>query len=276
MLRQLENATRFDAAAYTPLFHGTDRIGWVEPGFAGALTRFPQAFACADDAVRIISTAHLDAAVRALTSEGCIAGWRNEPYEVVSHSRGETLFTLERAAFRRFGLQARSVHLNGWVRAGDGCRLWIARRSATKQIDPGMLDNVVAGGITAGSSPLQTLLRECGEEAGMTGELARNAVPSGSFQVLRSVDDGVNHEVIHVFDLELPADFAPVNRDGEVGQFMLMSTDEAGSRIESDLFTVDAAAATIDFLWRRGLLRDQRIGTALAALRSEVRAQDQA
>jgi hypothetical protein len=74
--------------------------------------------------------------------EGFIPGWRNERYRIAD------AFEIERAAARPFGLTTQAVHLNGI--AGD--RMWLARRSPSKQIDPGMLDNLVAGGISAGFS----------------------------------------------------------------------------------------------------------------------------
>ncbi len=43
--------------------------------------------------------------------------------------------------------------------------MWIARRSPTKPIDPGMLDNLVGGGLAAGLTVAQTLVKEGWEEA---------------------------------------------------------------------------------------------------------------
>ena len=68
------------------------------------------------------------------------------------------------------------MHLNGIA----GERMWLARRSPTKQIDPGMLDNLVAGGISVGFSARDPLVKEAWEEAGIPAELARKAVASGT------------------------------------------------------------------------------------------------
>lgn len=270
MLRQIEAASRFAPHEYLPVCFGEERIGWALPPFAGALAAHPGVFVCTPDAVHIVEPAGLDAAVAALAGAGWIRGWRNERYEVVSPARGARLFTLERAAFRPFGLQARAAHLNAWVRAGDAALLWIARRSATKPIDPGMLDNCVAGGVPAGSTPAATLRRECGEEAAIPPDLAGRAAPAGAYRVQRGVAEGVNHEVLHVFDLELPAGFAPANRDGEVASFALLTPAEVSARIAAGEFTLDAALVTADFLWRRGHAADARLGAALAALRERA------
>lgn len=269
MLPQLEAASRFDPGRHLPLLHGgAGRVGWIAPEFVMALAAYPAAFSRDQTGVRILSPAHMAQAVRELAAAGWIKGWRDERYEVLAHAGGEPLFRLERAAFRRFGLLARASHLNGWVQTADGCSLWIARRSRGKPIDPGMLDNLVGGGIAAGASPEATLVRECGEEAGMSSGLAGRALPAGTLRVCREVPDGVHDELIHAFDLELPADFAPRNADGEVEEFMLLAPAELEIRLARGEFTVDAAAVTIDFLWRRGVTRDPRIGEALGRLRA--------
>ena len=42
--------------------------------------------------------------------------------------------------------QAYGVHMNGYVQVDGEKYLWVAKRSATKQTFPGMLDHLVAGG----------------------------------------------------------------------------------------------------------------------------------
>lgn len=268
MLRQLQSAARFDASGYVQLLHASGPMGWVQREFARALEDFPDTFQCDADAVRLVSTARLDAIARALAERGWIAGWRNERYAVHAGAGGDTVCELERAAFRRFGLLASAAHLNGWMREGSGWKLWIARRSATKPIDPGQLDNLVGGGIAAGSTPWETLIRECAEEAGLPAGLARRALAAGTMRVTRGVSNGLHDEIIHIYDLELPAQFVPQNRDGEVAAFMLLAPSEAAERLERSEFTVDAGAVTIDFLWRRGEIRDPAVGVALDALRA--------
>jgi 8-oxo-dGTP pyrophosphatase MutT (NUDIX family) len=269
MLEVLQKAVLFDAAAHLALDCGAHRVGWVQPAFADALAAHPAVFAREANTVRILAPAELDAAVRALAAKGWIHGWRDERYEV--RAGAETLFTLERAAFRPFGLLASASHLNGWVRDGAAVRLWVARRSAAKPVDPGMLDNLVGGGIAAGSTPLATLEKECMEEAGIPPALLRLAQAAGRLRVTRAVENGVNDEVIHAWDLELPGDFVPANQDGEVAGFALLDLDTIAAKLLAQEFTVDAAAVSIDFLWRRGVLADPAVGEALAVLRRRVR-----
>jgi hypothetical protein len=114
MLAALHAASRFDPGGYMPLRYRKRRIGWLEPLFAYALSDHPAVFAREADSVQMLSPAGLDTVVRALAAEGWITGWRDERHDVRHGSR--VLFSLERAAFRRFGFLACASHLNGWVR----------------------------------------------------------------------------------------------------------------------------------------------------------------
>ena len=49
-----------------------------------------------------------------------------------------------------------------FVKRDNEYLFWVPRRAATKQTWPGCLDNSVAGGITAGDNPWETIVRECG------------------------------------------------------------------------------------------------------------------
>jgi len=51
-------------------------------------------------------------------------------------------------------------------------------RSKNKPTFPGILDNMVAGGISVGIGIKETMIKEC-EEAGIPEELAKNVVPVG-------------------------------------------------------------------------------------------------
>ena len=258
----LVQARCFDPREYLPLTTADgQRIGWVQRGSEAEFAKHPSAFTVLESQVSVRSALQLERAVEALAASGWIRGWRAERYPVPG-----TDWTLERAAFRRLGLPTRAVHLNGWTRAEGRTRLWVARRSPAKAIDPGLLDNIVGGGIPAGLSVLDTLGKECAEEASIPVPLAARAQPGSVLRTRRSVPDGVHDEEIHVFDLELPAGFEPRNADGEVADFELCTLEEVAARIAGGRYTVDAGLATLDFLWRSGALRDPAVGEALAGL----------
>lgn len=185
---------------------------------------------------------------RELHARGAIRGWRNERYACLD-TAGRELFRLERSAFRFFGLRSQAAHVNGW-RADQ--QMWIARRAMSKAIDPGFLDNLAAGGISAGESARDCAIRELGEEAGINESLARHCRSLGTVTARRIEADGLHHEVLHAFELELPVDTVPTNRDAEVSDFYQLSIDEVVRRIEAGEFTGDAALVTARFLLQTG------------------------
>jgi hypothetical protein len=85
----------------------------------------------------------------------------------------------------------------------------------------------------------------------MPRELAAKAVSGRALHVLQSLPEGTQAELIYVFDLTLPVDFAPRNQDGEVGEHRLARIDEVARWIEEGALTVDASLATLDCLLRR-------------------------
>jgi 8-oxo-dGTP pyrophosphatase MutT (NUDIX family) len=241
----LARRCRFRAELHVPLVAGRARIGWLRPELAARLADWPKVFQSSAEAVRLLDHGGLDPVVQELAREGFIPGWRNERYRIAG------LFDIERAAARPFGLATQAVHVNATV----GEAMWIARRSPSKPTDPGMLDNLVGGGIGATLSVYETLVKEAWEEAGIPALLARRASAGGTVELLREVAEGVQSELIHVYDLELPADFAPANQDGEVAEFRLVPLAEARRLIdETDELTVDAALVALDYFNRRSAL----------------------
>jgi 8-oxo-dGTP pyrophosphatase MutT (NUDIX family) len=118
------------------------------------------------------------------------------------------------------------VHVNGLVRRADGLHLWVAVRARDKSIAPGKLDNIVAGGIPAGLSPEETLVKEAAEEAGIPPELAATARPAGRIGYVMAWHEprqarGMRRDTLHVFDLDVPEGFVPRPGDGEVERFEL-------------------------------------------------------
>jgi len=227
----------FRAELFVPLTLGGKRIGWLRPELAARLGEWQQIFSASSERVKLLEPDLLSPVVEALAREGFIPGWRNERYRIAD------AFEIERAAARPFGLTTHAVHLNGIT----GERMWLARRSPTKQIDPGMLDNLVAGGISIGFSAETTLLKEAWEEAGIPTELARRAVSRGTVNVLREVPEGVQSEIVSIYDLELPEGWLPQNQDGEVSEFRLLTFSE----VECEVLTFEAALVARHYLNRR-------------------------
>jgi 8-oxo-dGTP pyrophosphatase MutT (NUDIX family) len=182
---------------------------------------------------------------------GYVTGWRNEKFSywedpvigvggqsLEPSSQLPTAFEMERSAFRFFGLRSHAVHVNGFTREGH---VWCGRRAQTKSTDPGMLDNIAAGGLPAGEL-LQTCgVREMAEEAGISEALAMTAVAHGKVSTCRSVANGWHHETLWVYNLLVPPEVTPINQDGEVSEFACMSPKQVVAAIANHAFTVDAA-----------------------------------
>ena len=272
---RLRAAREFRPQGYLPLQLGASRIGWVRRDLVGRLREWPGLFEFSDKGIQLqtaeesaLSTAFAQVA-QVLARDGAIRGWRGETYAVRAEAGGEALFHIERAAMRFFGLTSAAAHLNGFVFRNGNPSIWIARRSATKSIDPGMLDNLVAGGVASGQDAWQALLRECGEEAGIPLALAQEARPAGVLSVCQEVPEGLNSEILHIYDLALAADFAPRNTDGEVSEFLSFDAQPLLDRIARGELTVEAGLVAADFAVRHGMIRDEDgiTGAAIEACR---------
>ena len=267
-------ARRFDAAAHAPFFIGEERVGWIRRFDVDALRPWPEVFEIGAHAVRLhpslasveARTGALATVIAALHADGKIPGWRDETYAIRNDFDAAPLAFIERAASRFFGTMTYAVHLNGIVKYRDKLpQLWIARRSDTKATDPGMLDNVVAGGIGWGYELMPTLVKECWEEAGMSAGIAQTAERGRTLHVLQSLPEGTQAEQIFVYDVSLPPDFTPRNQDGEVGEHRLAGIEEVARWIEEGKLTVDASLATLDCLLRRQWI-DEDACEGIAAL----------
>jgi len=188
---------------------------------------------------------------RVLRDEGRIAAWRDEPYPLRDVEGGEHGI-VERASSRFWGLLTFGAHANGYVADASGrpTLLWIARRARSKPTDPGKLDNLVGGGVPAGQTPDEALVREGWEEAGLTpGDMVAR-VAGGVLSIDADIPEGRQLEWLFVFDLVRPAGWAPRAIDGEVDEHLLLPVDEALARAAAGEMTTDAALATLDFALR--------------------------
>lgn len=237
-------------------------VGELDPGRARRLGRFGEIFVVADREVRFAPhladagarSAAVARVARALADGGHLTAWRDELYAVGAAPGGAPLFLLERAAARYFGIRTFAAHVNGTTRADGEPAMWIARRSPRKAIDPGMLDNLVGGGIAEGATIEGTVVKEAWEEAGLPPGIARTARPVGTIEIRRAQPDGLHLETIFVHDLELPHDLVPVNQDGEVADFRLATSGEAAQLVANasgpDVVTADASLVIADWLMR--------------------------
>jgi 8-oxo-dGTP pyrophosphatase MutT (NUDIX family) len=234
-------------------------VGYVAPDLLAGAPAAPDGGVAADRAMLA------DEAQRLLTAGRYRR--RGEAFDVRDDSTDEVVATLDRGVLPLFGIRAVGVHLNGLVRAPEGTRLWVARRAASKALDPGKLDHVAAGGVPAGLSPAATLVKEAAEEAAIPEELARRAVQVATISYAMERPEGLRRDRIHCYDLELPADFVPRAADGEVEGFFLWPLGRAAEAVrDGDAFKFNVNLVLIDLFLRSGLIR----GEAALALRAAL------
>jgi 8-oxo-dGTP pyrophosphatase MutT (NUDIX family) len=255
-------------------------VGWLDGTRAARLAQFSACFTMRDDALEFapglatpaVRTQALEPVTRLLAAEGLLTAWRDERYAVAAGFGAPPLFLVERAAARFLGIHTYAAHVNGLVRRNGETQMWIGRRSATKPIDPSLLDNLVGGGIAAGAGVTHTLVKEAWEEAGIAPPLARAARAAGAVHIWREQPDGLQRETIFVHDLWLPAAFEPAGQDGEVVAHRLVPLAESASLIANatgpDVVTADASLVIVDCLLRQGAITpDAPQYLALEALR---------
>lgn len=253
--RLLARVTAGPPADWLPVVMAASVVGVAHPDVAGSLSTHLERCVLLDyrlvfedsDLDPPARSALLLRAAQCLRDEGLLNGWRNEQLDVRAAPDAPVLATVERAACRALGLATTAVHLNAF--AVDG-RMWVARRAAHKQIDPGMLDNLVGGMVPAGESDRTALAREAMEEAGLdiTGWPLQ---VGGRIRVARVVPQGYQVEDLQVFDAKLAADVQPVNQDGEVNEIGCWSIEAVIESIRTDAFTLEAALVALDGLLRQ-------------------------
>ncbi|KAJ9216098.1 hypothetical protein DTO166G4_2342 [Paecilomyces variotii] len=188
-------------------------------------------------------------------------GWRNEMYAVYG-PKGEFLLEMERSASPLFGIVTYGIHMTGYVEDEQGIRIWVPRRSRTKQTYPSMLDNTVAGGISTGERPSECAIREAMEEASLPEDVVKKgATPVGcvTYFYVRDQRAGgetglLQPEVEYIYDLKLDASIEPKPCDTEVESFSLWSLDEVKQALRNGEFKPNCAVVLIDFFIRHGIL----------------------
>jgi 8-oxo-dGTP pyrophosphatase MutT (NUDIX family) len=279
ILARLSRELAAPRGIYLPLRIESDVVGWLDQERAERLARFADVFdrheaglvfkaTLRTSAARTVA---LDRVVDVLAAEGRLSAWRDERYALATDLDAPPLCLIERAAARFFGVRTYAAHVNGLVRS-ESTSMWLSRRSPDKAIDPGMLDNLVGGGIAASGTVAATMVKEAWEEAGIPAEVAAAATPAGEVRVCRAQADGLQRETIFTHDLWLPADFVPSNQDGEAAEHRLVSLADAAALVANDsgpdVATADASLVILDFLLRNAAVDpDTAAYHALDALR---------
>lgn len=244
---------------------GGAQVGWVMPALAAALATEP-GIEVGSDGVMLADGAALPGLARRMSERGFFR-WRREDFDVRADPGGPVRAVIDRGAIPAFGIQATGVHVNGLVSRPDGLHFWVARRARDKALDPGKLDHIVAGGVPAGLSPAETLIKEAAEEAAIPPELAGGAVEVAVLNYTMERAEGLRRDWLHCFDLMLPADFVPRPADGEVEGFELWPLTLVAEAVRTtDDFKFNVNLVLIDLFIRHGLVGGAEAAGLRAAL----------
>ena len=248
--------------SYRPLNLNAATVGWVRPAIAQRLLELGTRAEA--QAIVVENGSTLARAAAVLADEG-LSDTRAEPFDIRESPDGPVLGEVDRGAIPTFGLMAWGVHVNGLVQRAGERHVWVARRARNKRLDPSKLDHVVAGGVPAGLTLEDTLIKEAGEEAGIPPELAARARRVATLSYMMDRPEGLRRDLIACYDLELPESFEPRAVDGEVEAFELWPLEAALERVARTTdFKFNVNLVLTDLFLRLGLVPDDQ------ALRSSL------
>ena len=276
LFRHIAACNAYDAAKLVELRADGRVIAWPAPAAAAEIASLDAHFraistgwefspGCASTDAR---SRALEAVAAALRAKGKLQRARGELYAVTPEWGEAAVATLDRSAAVALGIRCFGVHMNGYVWRADGLHLWVSRRAKVKAVAPGKLDNIVAGGQPAHLSLRDNLIKESGEEASLSPELAARAVPVGLVRYCFANATGLKPDTLFCYDLEVPDDVIPTPGDDESEGFELWPVARVMRTLaETDDFKFNVPLVILDFALRHGILTPETTPeyTALAA-----------
>lgn len=259
---RVNECNNFQGDNFIPFVVEGKNVGLVGPSFIETLSHFKDIFdidikqITFNQNIQTIAQRNnaIEKVIAQLLEQEFISYVMNEPYAVKDES-GEVFFVIDRSMVAYFGFRSFGQHINGFVRKDNDLFLWVAKRAADRMIFPGMLDNMVAGGLPYGLSLETNLQKECYEEAAISAELAATAAFVSTITYNGMSSKGYKPDTLYCYDLEVPETFIPVNTDGEVESFELMPVEDVFNIVrEKMLFKPNCHLVLIDFFIRNGLI----------------------
>jgi len=261
-LNKVQRCNRRDLRRFVPFSVEGVQYGWLTPERAAVLLNHPKVFQPAAGGVALnpmLSTAKARSkAIAEITPElvatGLFSKPRGELYAVRNHWSAVPAFRIDRALNPNFGLRAYGVHVNGVVRRRWQPYLWIGTRAESLLVEPGKLDNMVAGGQPAELGLMENLVKECAEEAHLKRSLARTATPTGVITYSFEAPEGLRADTLFCYDLAMPAGVKPQPSD-EIARYELLPLSKVLRLVRgSDLFKFNVNLVIIDFAIRHGVI----------------------
>lgn len=259
--RYIEACNSFEPSDFLPFFVAGRQIGRVPAKYADALKGRPQLERHGEGFVLVAGDSFqarsetLDVLVGDLIAAGLPLRRRKEKFSLVSTWGEEPLAALDRGAVTFFGIKAFGVHLNVFVRTPNGLDMWLGRRSRTKPVAPGQLDNLVAGGQPHGLSLIANVAKEADEEAGIPADLIQGVRPVGAVSYRMASEGGSRDDVLFLYDLEVDEAFKPVSHDDEHEAFLRLPIEQVTKLLQSpNEFKFNVTLVLVDFLVRHGYI----------------------
>lgn len=262
-LKKVQRCNARDLMRYVPFLIEDAQIGWLTQERANVILKHAEVFMKTAKGVTMAPSLNtpdsrsdaLAAIAPHLTASGFFGKGTGEMYGVRNEWSARPLLLMDRMHVPGFGVRAYGVHLNGFVVKPDGIYLWIGTRADDRIVEPGKLDNMVAGGQPADLSISDNLLKEANEEAGLSASLARKARAGSVVSYCFETPKGLRNDTLFCYDLEMPEDVIPRNTDGEISDFTLLPLEEVLDIVrDTDRFKFNVNLVILDFAMRLGAL----------------------
>lgn len=240
-----------------PFYYHTTLIGWVNPNLLPFCENWPHQNLLSITPQRVHLT---DGKALRMLSQYLADQQSYQPFHEWFDAYtpdGHVIGQIDRGLIPLLGLEAAGVHLNGLVKKDGALFLWVAKRSQQKRLDPGKLDHLVAGGMSSGLTPDETIVKEAAEEAAISPELASKARHVSTLRYAMSRPEGLRRDRLYCYDLFLPEDFQPRAADGEVESFHLRPLHDVFQSVrEGEHFKFNVNLVLIDLFIRYQLFID--------------------
>lgn len=265
-LDKVNLCNRWRPKRFAPFLVAGTQVGWLTHDRVRALKGLGKPFVAAKGGIALnpklktpkARTQAFKDIAPLLRKTGHFPGLRKELYAVKNRWSESECFRMDRGLAPAFGVRAYGVHVNGFVKKRDGLHLWIGTRATNRMIEPGKLDNMVAGGQPAGLSLIENVIKECEEEASIGAARARTAKPASVITYACERDDGLRADTLFCFDLEMPAGERPKPSEEIVG-FELMPIGDALRLVRTtNRFKFNVGLVIIDFAIRNGLITPEK------------------
>ena len=247
---------------FVPFIVAGRQYGWLTHERAAALLAHPAVFQSAKNGVTLhrkfktpaLRSKAIAEIAPALAATGLYPMPRGELYGVKNRWSDPPALRIDRALAPGFGLRAYGVHVNGVVPKPRGLDLWIGTRAKELLVEPGKLDNMVAGGQPAHLGLMANLVKECAEEAHLTAKLAQTARPTGVLSYSFESPQGLRCDTLFCYDLVMPARTKPRPSE-EIARYQLMPLAKVLKLVrDGGRFKFNVNLVIIDFAIRRGII----------------------